>query len=59
MSWNDYYWYSFIPIQNSQSFAKTQTLDAGIIRTYAKEKQYKISNITFAILPFSHKNTLT
>ena len=27
------------------------------MRTHTEEKSYKISNITFTILPFSHKNT--
>ena len=38
---------------------KNADFECRYIRTQTKEKTFKISNSTFAILPFSHKNTLT
>ena len=38
---------------------KNEDFECRYIRTHTKEKPSKISNITFAILLFSHQNTLT
>ena len=45
-------------IQNSKSLAKMLTLNAGS-PDHSEEKSFKISNFTFAILPFSHQIALT
>ena len=41
-----------IYLQNSKSLAKTWTVNAG--SSEYRRKTVRISNITFAILPFSH-----
>ena len=58
LSWNVYYYYSFSLIQNSTSLAKNADFECWYIRTHTEENPSKMFNITFAILPFSHKDTL-
>ena len=41
-----------------QSYLQNADFECRYIRIYTDEKPSKISNITFVILPFSHKNTL-
>ena len=40
-------------------FCKNGDFEFRYIKTHSEEKPSEISNITFAILPFSHQNTST
>ena len=55
LSKNVYYKYSFTPVQNWKSLVKNEEFECRYIRTQTKKKPSKISDITFAILPFYKK----
>ena len=46
-----------LPFKIQSHLQKKVNFECRYIRSHSEEKMSKISNITFAILPFSHPNT--